>query len=330
VSAQSVVNSRIRLQTVQSENFSAEFNTTGTVRAITGKIAEIAPLFDGRLTRSFIALGQKVNAGDALFELYSAGFSEVVKDYFRSVQEKKFRESNLNRQRDLVYNGAGVAREMEEAEAAYEMALKDYEFAVASLKILNIDHNMIRMGEPLTILSPIDGEVVQANMVIGQYVKGDATPLAIVAELDKIWVVAQVKEKYINAIRKDDSVLVRTDAASAGAVEGYVSHISELLDEETRSVQVFVSCDNTGGTLKPGMFADVRFISSPTVELLIPSTALLQDGDDTYVFLQLGDGCYVKRPVCVATADQYRSLVRCGLAQDDVIVAEGGIYLIGK
>jgi cobalt-zinc-cadmium efflux system membrane fusion protein len=326
----SVLNSRIRLHTVELENFSAEFYTTGTVRAITGQIAEIAPLFDGRLTRSFIKLGQQVNHGDALFELYSAGFSEVLKNYFRALQEKKTAESNYNRQKDLVLNGTGVVREMEEAETYYQIAAGEYDYALSSLEILNIDPDKVRMGEALTILSPIDGEVVMTDMVIGQYVKNDAAPLAIVAGLDKIWVVAQVKEKYINSIRKDDKALIRTDAADGDVVEGSVSHISELLDEETRSVQVFISCENRDRTLKPGMFASVRLIGEPRERILIPSTALLQDGDVTYVFVRTQEGTYARRPVLASTADQVRALVSGGLERGDTIISEGGIYLSGK
>lgn len=122
------------------------------------------------------------------------------------------KDSNLQRQRDLVENGVGVPKELEEAETDYEVALKDYENAAATLRMFNINPNEIAMGQALKVTSPIAGEVVQANIVIGQYMKSDAAPLVVVAELGKVWVVAQVKEKYIHAIHTDDKVEVRTDS----------------------------------------------------------------------------------------------------------------------
>lgn len=328
VSGTSAVNSKIKLHTVGRRAYSSELNTTGVVKAIAGQMAEIAPPFDGRVTRSFVKLGQKVQAGAPVFELHSAEFFEAVKSYFQTLQTRKMKESNLRRQKDLVANGVGAAKELEEAETDYEMALRDNESAEANLKMLNIDPADISMGQALKVASPIAGEVVQANMVIGQYVKSDAQPLAVVAELSRVWVVAQVKEKDINSIRPDDKVEVYTDADEGHKITGHVSHISELLDEETRSVQVFITCDNTDRRLKPGMFASVHFINVPEQSILIPSTALLQKDDKSYVLLKEGEGTYVRRPVKAATAGKGESLIAEGLRAGDVIVAEGGIYIM--
>lgn len=330
VSKESVLHSKIKTQTIELGEFSAQFNTTGVVKAMPGQLAEIAPLFDGRVTKSFVKLGQKVKPGTPLFEIYSSEFSETVKDYFQALQSKKLATSNFQRKKDLSKNGLTSSRELEEAEADYEMALKDYENAVMGLKIVHIDPEKINMGEALTIVSPIAGEVVQANIVIGQYMKSDAEPLAIVAELSKVWVVAQVKERNIGALNEDDKVEIRTDAFPGEVLPGQIAHISELLDEESRSVQVMIVCDNEERKLKPGMFANVHFINSPRKSIVIPSTALLQNEEQSYVFVQESKGRYVRRRVEVATANLQEVMITKGLQTGDVIVAEGGIYLMGN
>ena len=330
VSATSAVQSHIKHHTVTLRDISSELYTTGKVKAIAGQMAEIAPLFDGRVMRSFVRLGEPVKVGDPLFEFHSAAFSEIVKTYFQSLQAKKTKALNLRRQQDLVRNGAGVVKEAEEAEAEYEMAQKEYENAAAYLRMLNIAPDSIRIGEALVVASPIAGEVVQMNIVIGQYVKSDAAPLAIVAELGKVWVAAQVKEKDIRAIRRDARVEIRTDADPQRPVAGYVAHISELLDEETRSVQVLITCDNSDRALKPGMFASVRFIHPPQKSIVIPSAALLQDGDEAYVFVQAGAGRYLRRTVEAVTANLQEVLITDGLEAGETVVAEGSIYLMGR
>ena len=328
ISGHSAVNSKIKPDTVTAQNHSAGFNTTGTVKVIAGQMAEIAPPFDGRVSKSFARPGQKVTAGTPLFELHSPEFFEATKSYFQTLQTKKMKALNLQRQRDLVNNGVGVAKELEEAETDYEVALKDYENATAMLKMLNLNPDDISMGQALSVVSPIAGEVVLTDIVIGQYVKSDAAPLAIVAELDKVWVAAQVKEQYIGAIHADDRVEIRTDASPGQVITGYISHISELLDEETRSIQALITCDNKDRKLKPGMFAGVRFISRPQISIIVPSTALLQTEEETCVFVRTGEGQYVKRRVKTATASPSESLIIEGLQAGEVIVSEGGIYLM--
>ena len=331
VAAQSVIHSGIKLQRVEWRDFCADFHTTGIVRAIAGQMAEIAPLFDGRITRSFVGLGEKVSAGAPLFELYSAEFSEAVKTYFQSLQAKEMKRLNLQRRQDLVKNGVGAVKELEEAATDYELSLREYENASAALKILHIDPEEIRMGEALNIVSPIAGEVVQSSLVVGQYVKSDAgAPLAVVADLDRVWVAAQVKENFIHSVRKDDRVEVRTDADYAHPVAGEVSYISEWVDEETRSIQVLVTCNNKDRRLKPGMFAEVHFTGAPRQSILIPSTALLQDEAEAYVFVRESEGRYLKRPVKAVTAGRLETLIADGLEAGEVIVTEGSIYLMGN
>jgi cobalt-zinc-cadmium efflux system membrane fusion protein len=328
VSENSTVFPKIKLYTVAEQNFCAEFNATGTVQAMAGKMAGIASPFDGRVSKSFVQLGQKTGAGTPVFELHSTEFFEATKHYFQSLQTKKMKESNLQRQRDLVKNGIGAAKDLEEAETDCEIAVKDCENATATLKMLNLNPDDITMGQALKVVSPIAGEVVQANIVIGQYVKSDAAPLVTVAELSKVWVVAQVKEKHLSAIHTGNYVEVRTDADPGKTVAGRISHISELLDEDTRSVQVFITCDNKERRLKPGMFANVRFISRPETAILIPATALLQTEEDTYIFIRQGKDRFVKRKVQASTANPHEALITGGLKAGEVIVSEGGIYLM--
>jgi cobalt-zinc-cadmium efflux system membrane fusion protein len=328
VAGDAAVNARIALHTVARKDYSDGFTTTGVVKAIAGQMAGIAPPFDGRIAQSFVALGQRIAGGDPVFELHSAAYFEVVKGYYQALQGRKMAESNLQRRRDLVANGVGIAKELEEAETDYEMAFREYESAEANLKMLHINPSEVAPGQALRVTSPIAGEVVQTNMVIGQYVKSDDAPLVIVAELSNVWVAAQVKERNINNIRPDDTVEIYTEADPGYVITGHVSHISELLDEETRSVQVLITCANKERRLKPGMFASVRFIHPAVASLLIPSNALLQKDESSYVLLQEGKGVYSRRAVRAMAVDGHESLVTEGLEAGDVIVAEGGIYIM--
>ena len=330
VSEQSVVNSKIKIYTVEESNYSTGFNTTGNVKAISGQMAEIAPPFDGRITKSFIKLGQKVNAGTPIFEIHSSEFSGAVKDYFQTLQTKKTAESNLSRRKDLVSNGVGSARELEEAETEYEIALREHENAEATLRMFGIDPESISMGQPMKVVSPIAGEIVQTNIVIGHYVKSDAEPLAIVADLNEVWVVAHIKEKDINSIRPEDKVEIRTEADKGHVITGRISHISELMDEETRSLQVLITCNNTDRLLKPGMFANVHFINAPKSSIVIPSTALLQKEDENYVFVQIGEGKYIRREVKATIVSPHESIINDGLFPGNIIISEGGIYLMAN
>ncbi len=329
LSPESNILSKIKLLTVQCQSHSSEFDATGTVKAITGNLVEIAPPFEGRVSKSFVRLGQRVSVGTPVFELNSGEFYEVSKNYFQVLQNKKMADVNLKRQKDLVQHGVGVMKDLEEAETNAELIQKEYETAIAGLKMLNINLNELTMGQALKVVSPIAGDIVANNIVLGQFVKNDAGPLIIVADLSKVWVVAQVKEKYISGICPDDQVFISTDADSGREIQGRVFHISELLDEETRSIQVLVECDNKERKLKPGMFAAIHFINTPHNAILIPSSAIFQTESGSYVFVKEAGNKYVKRVVQTVSSGKKEVVVTEGLKEGEEIVSDGGIYLMG-
>ena len=164
----------IETQTIGVSDFSASFSTSGTVQAISSKYAEVATPFAGRITKSFVRPGQKVSPGSPIFEINSPDFFEAGKAYFQAKQEMELARKNLNRQRDLLANNVGVAKDVEEAETNFEISKKEYENALAAINVYQIDAEKMSLGQPLTVKSPIAGKVVKSNIVIGQYIKDDA------------------------------------------------------------------------------------------------------------------------------------------------------------
>lgn len=92
VAENSKVNSKIKIYTVAEQDYSAEFNTTGTVKAIAGQIAEIAPPFDGRIGKSFIKLGQRIIRSPIIYP-HSTFPHLLQKNIFRLFSIPKYRKS---------------------------------------------------------------------------------------------------------------------------------------------------------------------------------------------------------------------------------------------
>jgi len=330
VSSNSKIKDKIELQSIELQLYSANLKTTGTVQAIIGQMAEISPPFSGRITNSFVKLGQKVKKGTPLFELNSPEFYEATKNYFQSLLNKDKTEIDYKRQKDLVLNGISSQKDIEEAENIYQNARKEYENVNANLKMFGVNPSDVSMGQPLTVSSPIAGEVVRSNIVLGQYLKEDTEPSMIVADMDNVWVIALVKEKYINSIKENDKVEVYPDAAPDSIIQGKIYHIEEILDEETRSVRVLVECGNQNRLLKPGMFARIHFIDTPKESILIPDEAVFQSDKGSFVFVRTANDEYVVRGIKCISVEDGLSLVTEGLEAGETIIANGGIYLIKR
>ncbi|MCL8000981.1 efflux RND transporter periplasmic adaptor subunit, partial [Brucella sp. 21LCYQ03] len=166
------------------------------------------------------------------------------------------------------------------------------------------------------------------QIVIGQYLKEDAEPIAIVAGLSKIWIVSQVKEKDIYHIRAMDQVEVQVSGIPGKSISGKIFHINEMVDEDTRSVEILIECDNTDRTLKPGMYATVHYKDVPIQSIIIPSKAIFQQEENQYVFVQIEKNKYQKRKVETADTTDSNVVILSGLENGEIIVNDGGIYLI--
>jgi len=318
---------QITVEKVQLQDFSAEFHTVGVVRPVAGNFAEIAPPFAGRVTKSHIKLGQKVSSGSPVFEFSSSDYFEAVKSYFAAHSANELAQRNYNRQKDLADNGVASQKDLEAAQSEAIVALKEFEQAKAIMQIFNVDITSLQIGQPLKVVSPIAGEVVRNNITIGSYIREDSEPLAVIADLSKVWVAALVKERYFGAIKQGDRVEVFTDAHPNKIIWGSIHYVGEILDEETRSLEVIVECNNADKELKLGMFCEVHFLSSPTKAIVLPSTAIMQEQDNSFVLLEISKGTFVRRKVEVESVHKDKVRIISGISENENVVIKGGIYL---
>lgn len=318
---------KIKTNKVTEEEFNFDLVTAGIVKAIPNHYAEISSPFSGRIVKSFVKLGQVVKVNTPLFEISSPDYFAAQRDYFDSKQEYKQATLNLKRQEDLLENGVGVRQELEEAETQFSMAKAAHENAIAAIKIYSTNPTSMVLGQALIVRSPIEGEILENNIVLGQYITEDAEPIIKVAALNTIWIVGKIKEKDIQHLTKLNKVQVELAAYPNEPIEGIIYHVNEIVDEETRSIDVLIEVDNTARKLKPGMYVNVRFIDKPEQVILVPSKAVLQGEEQSFVFVKVGENQFTRKNIVVGGSSDKKTVILSGLQSDDEVVSEGGIYL---
>jgi cobalt-zinc-cadmium efflux system membrane fusion protein len=323
----SSVRSKLKLTSIEYRDYDDQYTTTGVVRPLSGHRADITSPFEGRIVRSFVRLGQKVSTGTPLFEVSSSEYLEYVRVFLQSRNERDLAEKNTLRKKELFDSGVSSRKELDESQLAFSLADKEFRKAEAMLKILNLDPENADLAQPLIVRSPLSGEVVRAEITVGQYLKTDSEPVMTVADIDNIWVVANVKEKDLASVSMDDKVEVYSEILPDTPVPGIVEYIGNIMNPETRSVEVFIRCRNSDHRLKCGMFVTVKFYHRMSGTIVIPADAVLQDNIKSYLFVQAGPDTFIKKEVTVTSAPGKQLIVRSGLKSGDVIVSEGSIYL---
>lgn len=158
--------------------------------------------------------------------------------------------------------------------------------------------------------------------------KEDAGPVAVIADLNEVWVAANVKEKDMPLLSDLKQVEISLVSQLNRTFTGSIYHINELLDEDTRSVEVLIACDNKERLMKPAMYASVKLTDEAAETILIPTAAILQEENQAYVLLSLGNNKYLKQKVETSATDGDKSIIRSGLKPGDRYVSDGAFYLL--
>ena len=130
---------------------------------------------------------------------------------------------------------------------------------------------------------------------------------------------------FINKLRE---VTIQADAFPTKNLTGKIFHVNEMVDEDTRSVEVLVECDNSDKILKPGMYVNVHFKNEPEETLTVPTKAIYQVNDDQFVFVQIDKNKFVKKKVQTKDISKDKTEIKNGINAGENVVTEGGIYLL--
>jgi membrane fusion protein, copper/silver efflux system len=178
----------------------------------------------------------------------------------------------------------------------------------------------------LDLYSPVSGYVTQKTALHGMRVTA-ADTLFDIADLSHLWVLADVYEADLPAVRVGMPAEVGLSYLPGRTWRGLVTYIAPVVEEKTRTIKVRVEVDNADGQLKPEMFADVALRTALGEGLVVPESALLKTGERTLAFVDHGNGGLEPREVRVGAKVAEGVQVLAGLAEGERVVTAANFLL---
>jgi membrane fusion protein, heavy metal efflux system len=326
----------IHLYTVAPSMFSKTVETTGTVDFDNDQATSVLAPFSGPVSRLLVAPGDKVKKGDPLAVVESADFAAATSAYSKALASAKNARRLADADKDLVQHDGVSQREQQQAQTDAINAEADRDAALQALIALNVDPKTIKdiqAGRPVsrvegTIRSPITGTVVEKLITPGQLLQAGTTACFTVADLSRVWVMAQISGSELASVSVGDPAEVTTGIASK-SIAGTVDNISALVNPDTRAVVARVVVDNRGDFLKKQMYVGVRIHSrQKNSGLLVPVSAILRDDENLpFAYTAESDGSFARRHVTLGYRAGDRYQIADGLKAGDQVVADGGIFM---
>jgi RND family efflux transporter MFP subunit len=280
----------------------------------------------GRVTQVFVELGQRVKKGDKLFSVASADIADLRADTLKATVDLAAAKAQLDRVKALVEAHALPAKEEVAATQAYkqaELSVRLGQSKVASLQVSP------KADNEFTVTAPRDGFVVEKNVLPAQQVSRDAAePLMSVADLANVWVLADLFDRDAAGIRAGTAAQITFPSLPDVKLDATVEMVSTVVDPVRHTVPVRVRVPNPDGTLKPNIYAQMRFAVPPrpgTVEA--PASALVSDGPRQFVYVQDSPGHFVRREVVAGSAREGKVEIAKGLEPGETLVEQGAILI---
>lgn len=309
-----------------AEQTGEHLEVPGEVDVDPRRIAVVSSRTAGRIETLLVIAGEQVRAGQTVATLYTPEFVVAQAD----LQQAERRVLTLASSRD----SAGAAALAEAARRRMRLlgAIESEIARVAS------------GGEPsatLEIRAPLQGSILESHVLAGSAVES-GQPIFTVADLSEVDVVAEVPERSLAFVREGQRASVTIAALPGVRFDGAVERLKDALNPETRTVQAVIHVPNTGRRLRPGMFAAVRLVVSARESLgergqvlTIPVSAVVSDGEQRFVFVEVSERVYARRDVRVATmvpagssgAQASQMIVLDGLRAGERIVTRGAFTL---
>jgi Cu(I)/Ag(I) efflux system membrane fusion protein len=257
---------------------------------------------DGFIEELFVnKTGQHVKKGEPLFRLYSS--------------QIQLAQSDL-----IVAMHAQGGRLASDDNKGVEGAMK---------RLRNLDVPQSRIDEvrkskinPRTIdwPSPASGDIIIKKVINGQRVMaGDE--LYRIADHSHVWIIADVAESDIGAIKVGSTAKVTVRADLGAPIEGKVTFIYPELKPETRTVPVRIEIPNPEGRLKTLMYADVVFNAGEAAPVIaVPADAVIDSGTRQVVLVSKGEGRFEPRAVKIGGRGERYVEVAEGLEVGEEVV----------
>jgi len=301
--------------TVEYETVKNSVRAVARVTLDETKIAKVHSKLEGWIDQVFVDFtGKQVHQGDPLLTIYSPEALATQQEYLLAIKAQHLMHDNP------VHEMLGSTENLVAA-AKKRMDLWD----IGEKQIAEITASGVPLKN-LTLSSPITGFVMERNVFAKQRIMPE-TALYTVADLSRVWVVADVFEYEAAGIRLGMPATLTLSYLPGRTFRGKVNYILPQVDAATRTLKVRIEFPNPDFALKPEMYGEVEFQTGGGRRLVVPQTAVLNSGDRQVVFVDRGKGYFEPREVSLGGRSEGRVEILSGLQSGERIVISGNFLI---
>ena len=317
----------IQTITVHPQQVANQLSLAARVVPNPTSIVHIYPLISGRVLSLKVLPGQELKKGEQIGTLQSSDAAQARSDFEKAKIEAARADLQLQRAKELLQHEVMAQRDYDDLKALDDSDHSELERARQTLHLLGFNEN--DTSDIVPIVSPISGVVLDVNTGPGELQRSldNASAIATIADINTVWVVGDLYPRDVGSVKVGQPVDISVAGYPDQVFHGVIDNISDAVDPTSLTLKVRVVLPNPQHKLKPQMYATIAVTNQRGTAIVVPSTAVIQNGKDSFVFVETSPGKYLRRNVTLGATHDTTDEITQGLEDGDKIVSSGAELL---
>jgi membrane fusion protein, heavy metal efflux system len=327
----------VKVEPVADHEFPVEKEAVGSIDFNEDMETQVFTPYQGKIIALYAAVGDDVKKGQTLFTIDSPDLLAAESNLIAAAGVLDLTDRNLKRLQELYTTRAVSQANLEQAISDQQTAEGNLRAGRDAVRIFGkndaeIDHIVsARLADPtLVVPSPISGRITQRNAAPGLFVQpANPPPPYVVADIDTMWMLANVVETDSPAFQIGQQVNVALNAFPNRSFDGTITTIGASVDPNSRRVLVRSQIKDPQHQLRSGMFGNFTItIGAPVRSPAIPLDGVVREGDGTQTIWVTADRRrFTRRTVTIGDVrDGFRQILD-GVKVGELVATDGAIFL---
>lgn len=300
----------IQVDTARVRTIGDELTLSAVIREDQTQINAITARIAGRIEHLFVRnVGEQVQVGQPLYELYSEELIAAQQEYLLAQQNARRSQANDSDFPRFV-------------DAARNKLLL---WGMTEKQIADLE----RRGEPshvLTVYSKFSGVTSDVAVAEGDYIEEGSSLMRIV-KLDMVWGEAQLYVTDMPFFETAQEALMEFPSFPDQKQRGAITFVSPSIESASKIILVRMDIANPSGLFRPGMHALMTLLGNKRNAIAVPSNALIHGKDGVVVWLKNANGAFTSRMVSVGKTNRDFTEITQGLRAGESVVVSGAYLL---
>lgn len=331
----------IKLGKIEQKSLNSVIRVNGQTALDPQYQASVSSLASGIIRSITATEGNHVGRGQVVAYLENTEIVGLQRNYLSSVSEMQAAEQELNRQQELANGGAGVMKNLQQAQANYRIAKAKTMGAGKQLTQLGVSLTQVKQGKFVThipVRSPITGYVDKVKVNVGGYVDMQ-TPIMSIVDNSRLHCDLNVFEKDVASLKIGMKVEMQLTNNQQERIQGVIEELNASFSGNTKSVIAHVKItDKAAATrLMPDMYLTGIVNTGRQTVPALPSDAIVSSEGKRYIFMlnrQEGKGeaatyhfCRIEVAVGVSELGYTQVTPLTEIPANATVVTAGAFYL---